>query len=112
LIPAPGKLENRAPSVGPRARNALRRVKHSRSLGSNIRSSTREGNAMAAMIEFVCTATHPRRSDPSITLEQRAWAYCAAGARDGHQWTRIDPTAVETLRSPAGNGKPHLQTRL
>jgi hypothetical protein len=63
---------------------------------------------MAAMIEFVCTATHPRRSDPSITLEQRAWAYCAAGARDSHQWTRIHPTAVETLRSPAGNGKPHL----
>lgn len=56
---------------------------------------------MAAMIEFVCIAAHERRSDPSITLEQRAWAYCAAGAVDEHQWTRIDPTAIETLRSPA-----------
>jgi hypothetical protein len=59
------------------------------------------------MIEFVCIATHERRSDPSVTLEQRAWAYCAAGATDGHQWTRIDPTAVETLRSPAA-GHIHL----
>jgi hypothetical protein len=63
---------------------------------------------MAAMIEFVCIANHASRSDPSITLEQRAWAYCAAGSGDGHQWTRIDPTAIETLRSPAGNGRVHL----
>jgi hypothetical protein len=63
---------------------------------------------MAAMIEFVCIATHEGRGDPAITLEQRAWAYCAAGAADNHQWTRIDPTAVETLRSPAGNGHVHL----
>jgi len=65
-------------------------------------------DAMAAMIEFVCTAAHERRSDPSITIEQRSWAYCPCGATDQHQWTRIDPTAVEKLRSPAGNGHPHL----
>lgn len=59
---------------------------------------------MAAMIEFVCIANHPRHSDPSITVEQRAWAYCAAGGNDAHQWARIDPTAVETLRSHNGNG--------
>jgi hypothetical protein len=59
---------------------------------------------MAALIEFVCIATHEGRSDPWITLEQRAWAYCGAGAGDGHQWTRIDPTAVEKLRSRPGNG--------
>lgn len=63
---------------------------------------------MAAMIEFVCIANHEGRRDPSITLEQRAWAYCSAGAGSGHQWARIDPTAVETLRSRAGNGRPHL----
>jgi hypothetical protein len=63
---------------------------------------------MAALIEFVCIATHGRRSDPSVTLEQRAWAFCAAGAGDGHRWTRIDPTAVETLRSRPGNGRTHL----
>ena len=63
---------------------------------------------MAALIEFVCTAAHKRRSDPSITVEQKAWAYCPAGATDQHQWTRIDPTAIEALRSPAGNGHPHL----
>ena len=63
---------------------------------------------MAAMIEFICIAGHERRGDASVTLEQRAWAYCAAGAPDGHKWTRIDPTAVETLRSPAGNGHMHF----
>lgn len=59
---------------------------------------------MAALIEFVCIATHGSRGDPSITLEQRAWAYCAAGAGEAHQWMRIDPTAVEKLRSRPGNG--------
>jgi len=59
---------------------------------------------MAALIQFVCTAAHERRSEPSITVEQKAWAYCPAGATDQHQWMRIDPTPVETLRSPAGIG--------
>lgn len=63
---------------------------------------------MAALIEFVCIAAHARRGDPSITLEQRAWAYCASGAAEGHEWTRIDPTAIETLRSRPGYGRPHL----
>jgi hypothetical protein len=63
---------------------------------------------MAALIEFVCIASHEGRSDPAITLEQRAWAYCSAGASDSHQWTRIDPTAVETLRSRPSNGSVHL----
>ena len=63
---------------------------------------------MAALIEFVCIASHERRGDPSITLEQRAWAYCSYGAADAHQWTRIDPTAIETLRSPAGNSRTRL----
>jgi hypothetical protein len=63
---------------------------------------------MAALIEFVCIASHGRRGDPSITLEQRSWAYCAAGGGTGHQWARIDPTAIETLRSPAGNASIHL----
>ena len=63
---------------------------------------------MAAMIEFVCTAAHKRRTDPSITVEQKTWAYIPAGANDQHQWTRIDPTPVETLRSPAGNGHTRL----
>lgn len=59
---------------------------------------------MAALVEFVCIASHGDRREPSVTLEQRAWAYCAAGAADGHEWTRIDPTAVETLRSRPSGG--------
>src|SRR5439155_2205613 len=87
----------------------LRRVKHPRVGGSSMTTGVRgRFSGMAALIEFVCIATHARHGDPSITFEQRAWAYCAAGGNDGHQWSRIDPTAVETLRSPAGNGRPHL----
>ena len=65
---------------------------------------------MAALIEYICIATHASRSDPAITLEQRAWAYCPAGAGDGHEWTRIDPTKVETLRlrPPHGHGHANL----
>ena len=63
---------------------------------------------MAALIEFVCIASHARRGDPSITFEQRSWAYCAAGAGDGHEWAPIHPTAVETLRSRLSNGSIHL----
>ena len=63
---------------------------------------------MAALIEFVCIASHASRAESSITLEQRSWAYCAAGAGDGHQWARIDPTAIEMLRSRATNGGIHL----
>ena len=63
---------------------------------------------MAALIEFVCVADHGARKDPSITLEQRAWAYCSSGANDAHVWARIDPTAIETVRSRPGSGQPHL----
>ena len=63
---------------------------------------------MAAMIEYVCAAQHDRREEPSVTLEQGSWAYCSWGARSGHRWTRIDPTAIEALRSPAGNSHARL----
>jgi hypothetical protein len=59
---------------------------------------------MAAMIEFVCAAQHDRREEASVTLEQGSWAYCSSGAGSGHKWTRIEPTAVEALRSHVGNG--------
>ena len=69
---------------------------------------------MAALVEFVCTARHDRRGEPSVTLEQGSWAYCSWGAGEGHTWTRIDPTAVEELRSRAGSARARLvpnQTR-
>ena len=63
---------------------------------------------MAALIEYVCTAQHERREEPAVTWQRGSWAYCSWGAENHHQWTRIDPTAIETLRSPAGNGHPRL----
>jgi len=53
---------------------------------------------MAALIEYVCRAQRDRRDEPSVTLEQGFWAYCSRGATAQHQWTRIDPTALEALR--------------
>ena len=63
---------------------------------------------MAAMIEFVCIGKHESRGDPSVTVEQNAWAYCASGAPEGHDWTKIEPTAVETVRSRPGFGRPYF----
>lgn len=63
---------------------------------------------MAALIEYVCTAQHQHREAASVTRERDAWAYCSSGAKDGHAWTRIDPTNVELLRSPAGNARTRL----
>lgn len=63
---------------------------------------------MAALIEFICVAKHEGRGDPAITLEQKSWAYCGTGAGEAHEWLRIDATALETLRSRAGNGRPYL----
>jgi hypothetical protein len=34
----------------------------------------------------------------------------ACGADTAHAWTRIDPTAVEALRSPAGNRRMRFST--
>jgi hypothetical protein len=44
---------------------------------------------MAALIEYVCTAPHDRREEPTVTGQQGSWAF-------------------EALRSPAGNGHPRL----
>jgi len=63
---------------------------------------------MAALIEFLCVAKHESHRGPAITLEQRSWAYCATGAGDDHQWTRIDATPLEILRSRPGNGRPYF----
>lgn len=63
---------------------------------------------MAALIDFVCIADHGKRKAPFVTIEQRAWAYCSSGGTQDHMWTRIDPTALETIRSRSGSGKPHL----
>lgn len=63
---------------------------------------------MAALIEFICTARHEVRSAPVITVEQRSWAYCATGAGDAHEWSRIDATPIEILRSRPGNGRPYF----
>ena len=63
---------------------------------------------MAALIEYVCTAQHDRREDASVTLVQKAWAYCPLGASTAHEWKRIDPTPVEKMRSRPGNGGAHL----
>ena len=62
------------------------------------------------MIEYVCTARHARRGDAAVTLERGAWAYCSFGASSDHEWTRIDPTTVEALRSPSGKGRPRLMS--
>lgn len=63
---------------------------------------------MTALIEFVCIAKHERLGDPTVTFEQRLWAYCATGAGQAHEWSRIEATTLEVLRSRPGNGRPYF----
>lgn len=66
---------------------------------------------MAAMIEYVCTAQHDRRGEGAVTLEQGSWAYCSSGADSRHAWTRIDPTAIDALRSTRRQWSPATPVR-
>lgn len=54
---------------------------------------------MAAMIELTCAAHFETRAGPLVTTVEGIWAYCLGGGEDGHEWRRIEPTALELLRS-------------
>jgi len=65
---------------------------------------------MARHVEYRCVADgHPRRPllspDFALRVHLRAWAYCPAGERSGHEWERIDATAVEDLLAPDGGAR-------
>ena len=58
------------------------------------------------LVRFVCRATahvDASRSGTSplgspVTIHEGAWAYCAAGARDGHEWEAIEPVTLSDLK--------------
>lgn len=56
---------------------------------------------------FVCTAPeHPARQAPSgtgLTVHDGKWAYCAAGASDGHVWNAVDESSFEELTRAASS---------
>ena len=61
------------------------------------------------LVEYVCRATaHGDASRGSaakqaspITIHDRAWAYCPAGARSDHEWEAIDPVSLTDLKVTA-----------
>jgi hypothetical protein len=55
---------------------------------------------MAAMIELTCAAhLEPGADGPLVTTVKGTWAYCLGGGEKDHDWRRIEPTALELLRS-------------
>jgi hypothetical protein len=64
---------------------------------------------MSDLIELVC-ATHLERSknDSLVTAVEGRWAFCAAGAAEGHDWHQIEPTAVGSVRNRPPRGLQEL----
>jgi hypothetical protein len=65
---------------------------------------------MSDLIELVCAAHLERsKSDSLVTaVEGGHWAFCAAGAPDGHDWRQIEPTAVGSVRNRPPRGLREL----
>ena len=55
---------------------------------------------MAAMMELVCAAhLEPSKRDPLVTaVDGGLWAFCPGGAEDGHDWRRVEPIPLGSLR--------------
>jgi hypothetical protein len=54
---------------------------------------------MSNLIELVCCAhLEHGDADPLVTTVEMVWAFCPGGAAEGHQWRRIEPTPIESLR--------------
>ena len=56
-----------------------------------------------ALIRFVCrNLEHQRASGKAmaipVTLHEQSWAFCPAGAIEGHTWERIEGATLDALR--------------
>jgi hypothetical protein len=55
---------------------------------------------MAAMVELTCAAhLEPGPNGPLVTTVGGLWAYCLGSGETDHEWRKIEPTALEQLRS-------------
>jgi hypothetical protein len=71
------------------------------------RQALREGLTMAAMIDLACAAhTKVGPEGPLVTTVEGAWAYCPTGGDVGHDWQKIEPTALEHLRAGLPTAAP------
>ena len=57
---------------------------------------------MAALISWVCRASHPALDRieyvPMVTVNEGAWAFCLQGGDGQHDWVSIVPCPIERLR--------------
>jgi hypothetical protein len=54
---------------------------------------------LGTRIRFLCTS-HGTQV-PIVTMHEQRWAYCPGGyiaAKDGHDWTAIEPASVSDLK--------------
>lgn len=47
-------------------------------------------------IGYLCSA-HQRDGVGALTIIKGEWAFCPAGAADGHAWDRVAPTSLVDL---------------
>ena len=64
----------------------------------HVGSSQVEQERASTLIEFVCLAKHSRDTlnaqGFSVTSHRRLPAYCARGAEQNHEWTRVPPSRL------------------
>jgi hypothetical protein len=55
---------------------------------------------VTAMVALTCAAhLEPGPNGPLVTTIDGLWAYCLGGGEKNHDWRKIEPTALEHLRS-------------
>lgn len=64
------------------------------------------------MIRFICAMAHSgediNRDAPTITINERLWAYCPRGGITGHAWQSITPMTIDQLEVGLHNAGRHL----
>jgi hypothetical protein len=67
---------------------------------------------VAALIEYLCGASHERREAGVVTLVDGLWAYCGQGGVEDHEWRRIPATAMGDLVAMGAQARHDLMTRV
>ena len=68
---------------------------------------------MEGLITLVCREPghqgEPGEVSNSITVVDREWSYCPAGASGGHMWEPVQGTTVEALKRTPGPSETRAQ---
>ncbi len=66
---------------------------------------------MSAVVDYLCAASHERRESGVVTVVDGHWAYCSQGGAEGHEWHRIEATAMTELLAMGPHARQDLVIR-